>query len=88
MKNAFTVSGLTKTYHSFTLGPIDLTLPAGYIMGFVGENGAGKSTTIKSLLGLITPDSGKISLLERDVKDRSVMEDVGFVLDAAVSRRK
>ncbi len=82
MENAFAVRGLTKTYGKFTLGPMDLTLPAGYVMGFIGENGAGKSTAIKALLGLIKPDAGAIALLDRDPKDRSVMEDVGFVLDA------
>ena len=48
--NALELQGLTKHYKDFTLGPLDLTLPGGTICGLIGENGAGKSTTIR--LGL------------------------------------
>lgn len=83
MENAIELKDLTKRYKSFTLDHISLTLPAGCILGFIGENGAGKSTTIKSMLGLIRPDGGEIRLLGKDpLKDRSVMEDVGVVLDS------
>ncbi len=47
MSNALEIKGLTKTYGNFKLDAIDLTLPSGCIMGLIGENGAGKSTTIK-----------------------------------------
>lgn len=83
MGNAIELEGLTKRYKSFTLDHISLTLPAGCILGFIGENGAGKSTTIKAMLGLIRPDSGTIRLLGKEPqKDRSVMEEVGVVLDS------
>lgn len=83
MENAIALKDLTKQYKSFTLDHISLTLPTGCIMGFIGENGAGKSTTIKAMLGLIEPDSGEIRLLGKDPQtDRSVMEDIGMVLDS------
>ena len=44
--NALELRGLTKHYKDFTLGPLDLTLPGGTICGLIGENGAGKSTTL------------------------------------------
>ena len=46
MTNAFVVSGLTKTYQDFVLDHISFTVPDGSIVGLIGENGAGKSTTI------------------------------------------
>ncbi len=83
MENAIELKDLTKRYKSFTLDHISLTLPAGCILGFIGENGAGKSTTIKSMLGLIRPGGGEIRLLGKNpLKDRSIMEDVGVVLDS------
>lgn len=83
MENAIALKDLTKQYKGFTLDHISLTLPTGCIMGFIGENGAGKSTTIKAMLGLIKPDGGSIRLLGKDPQaDRSVMEDVGMVLDS------
>lgn len=86
--NAIEIKHLRKEYPTFTLEDLSLTLPMGCIMGFIGENGAGKSTTIKAMLGLIEKTSGSVSLLGRDPlehgssKDRSVMEDVGLVLDS------
>ena len=83
MTNAIELRDLRKKYETFTLDGVSLTLPMGCIMGFIGENGAGKSTTIKAMLGLIEKDSGDIRLLGRDpAADRSVMEEVGLVLDS------
>lgn len=84
MENAIELKNLRKQYENFTLDDISLTLPRGCIMGFIGENGAGKSTTIKAMLGLIRPDGGEIRLLGRDPADRSVMEKVGMVLDSGL----
>ncbi len=78
--NAIEIKNLTKKYDDFTLDNLTLTLPSGCIMGLVGENGAGKSTTIKLILGMIKKNAGTITVLG---KDHTVMdkEDVGIVLD-------
>ena len=65
--NAITLTGLSKTYPTFQLGPLDLTLPMGSIMGLVGENGAGKSTTLKLILDLLRPGDGEIAILDQPV---------------------
>lgn len=83
MENAVEIKGLRKAYEKFTLDDVSLSLPRGCVMGFIGENGAGKSTAIKCMLGLVRPDAGEIRLLGRDPqKDRSVMDRVGMVLDS------
>lgn len=81
--NALEIRGLTKTYPSFQLDHLDLTLPSGCIMGLVGENGAGKSTTIKLILEMIRKESGTIRILGReDGKDICLTKDeLGVVLD-------
>ena len=81
--NALEIRGLTKTYPSFQLDHLDLTLPNGCIMGLVGENGAGKSTTIKLILEMIRKESGTIRILGRDDgKDiRLTKDELGVVLD-------
>lgn len=56
--NAIEIRGLEKTFNQFKLGPIDLDIPRGYMVGYIGENGAGKSTTIKLILGLLKADQG------------------------------
>lgn len=83
MKNAIEIRNLRKNYPSFSLKDISLTLPTGCIMGFIGENGAGKSTTIKAMLGLIKADGGQIQLLGHAAsrQNRALYNDVGFVLD-------
>ena len=84
--NAIEIRGITKQYPTFTLGPISLTLPAGCIMGLVGENGAGKTTLIRLLMGAARPDGGAASVLGVDNRDpafHDVKEDVGVVLDEA-----
>lgn len=51
--NALELKNLQKSYGDFTLGPLDLTLPSGCVMGLIGENGAGKSTTMKLILDML-----------------------------------
>ncbi len=81
--NAIEIRGLTKTYKDFALDNLDLTLLQGTIMGLIGENGAGKSTTIKLILDMIKRDSGSITLLGKDNKAnlRLTKEKIGVVLD-------
>ena len=84
--NAIEIKGLEKRYEGFQLGSFDLTLPSGCIMGLVGENGAGKSTTIKLIMNAIGRDAGEISVLGVDNRSagfRDVKEDIGVVLDEA-----
>ena len=82
MNNALELRGLTKRYPNFTLDGLDLTLPSGCVMGLVGENGAGKSTTIKLILGMLRPDGGQITILGKNGQaDVLTKEDLGVVLD-------
>lgn len=80
--NAIEIRGLEKRYPGFDL-QLDLDLPKGCILGLIGENGAGKSTTIKSILGMIRPDAGRITVLGHDNSRNfsPVKEDIGVVLD-------
>lgn len=78
--NAVEVKGLTKKYEGFLLNDISFTLPYGCIMGLVGENGAGKSTTIKLLLGMASKDGGSIKILGKDISEVS-KDDIGVVFD-------
>lgn len=84
MVNAIEIRDLCKSYPGFTLDHLNMTLPTGYILGLVGENGAGKSTTIRLLLDLIRRDSGEISVLGNDPaeSDASWKNDIGVVLDS------
>ena len=63
MEYAIKVEGLTKYYKDFTLDNVSFAVPKGSIVGFIGENGAGKSTTIKAILNLIQKDAGMVELL-------------------------
>ena len=65
-QNAIEINHLCKTYKDFTLDNISLSIPRGTIMGFVGQNGAGKSTTIKAILNIIKNDSGTINVFGMD----------------------
>ena len=80
--NALELRGLTKHYKDFTLGPLDLTLPGGTICGLIGENGAGKSTTIKLILDILQRDGGTVTILGRDNRTDLVhtKEEIGVVL--------
>ncbi len=83
MANAFMVSGLTKTYQDFVLDHISFTVPDGFIVGLIGENGAGKSTTINVALGLIQKEDGVVSILDREELDGDIKEQIGVVFDGS-----
>ena len=81
--NAIEIKNLTKSFPGFTLNNLNLTLPGGCILGLIGENGAGKSTTIKLILDILHKDSGSITILGRDNIEniRLTKEEVGVVMD-------
>lgn len=72
--NLLEVKNLCKSYPSFKLEDVSFSLPKGYIMGFIGKNGAGKSTAIKCIYNLIKKDKGDIYLLGRKLEDISELE--------------
>lgn len=79
---AIEIKNLVKKFDDFTLGPIDFSIPKGSIVGYIGQNGAGKSTTIKLLLGLIKKDSGEIKILGYDNPNSLELKDkIGVVFD-------
>lgn len=83
MEHALYLENVSKTYPDFKLDNVSLSLPKGAIMGFIGANGAGKSTTIKLILDLVHRESGSITILGRDNLKQldSIKEHIGVVLD-------
>lgn len=86
MNNAFSIRNLVKTYPDFKLGPLNLDLAPGMVLGFVGPNGSGKSTTMHCLVGLVRPDTGKIEIFgrENDLNQPAWKFDIGYVGDLHV----
>ncbi|MBP3420834.1 MAG: ABC transporter ATP-binding protein [Lachnospiraceae bacterium] len=82
-ENAIEIRDLTKKYDGFTLDHISFDVPKGSIMGFIGQNGAGKSTTIKALLNVIKIDGGSVKLMGKDhlQYEHEVKEDIAAVFD-------
>ncbi len=82
--NAIAIKGLTKRYKDFALEDLTLNLPYGCVLGLVGENGAGKSTTIRLIMDAVGRDAGTVEVLGADNRSPDflrVKEDVGVVLD-------
>ncbi len=75
------VQGLCKAYPAFALSDVSFTLEAGHITGFIGRNGAGKSTTLNSLLHYVHPDAGRITFFNQDWEknELAIKEKIGFV---------
>lgn len=84
MDSILEVRNLTKKYADFTLDNLSLSLPKGAILGLVGENGAGKSTTIKAILGLIQKDGGSVTFWGQELSEstKQLKEDIGVVFDS------
>ncbi|MEO4053471.1 ABC transporter ATP-binding protein [Solibacillus sp. CAU 1738] len=81
--NAIEIIQLTKRFDTFALKDVSFTLEQGTVMGFVGENGAGKSTTIKCILNLLKKDAGNIFIFGKNHrKDETAWkEEIGVVFD-------
>lgn len=80
--NVLEVRELRKTYPAFTLKGVSLDVPQGAIVGFIGRNGAGKSTTLKSVLGLVHPDGGTVRAFGLDyaANEAAIRRRIGVVL--------
>ncbi len=76
------VENLTKQYSGFTLDHVSFSVPKGTIMGLIGENGAGKSTTINAILDLINKDDGTVAFWGQELSSsKQIKENIGVVFD-------
>lgn len=82
-KLALNIDGLTKKYRDFVLDNVSFCVPCGAIVGLIGENGAGKSTTINSVLGIIEKDAGTVTILDKTEQeiDNTIRNQIGVVFD-------
>lgn len=83
MNDILKIKSLSKSLNDFYLGPIDLSIKRGSILGYIGENGAGKSTTIKMILGDMKKDSGQIYIFGKKIEDLTEDEKkkIAFVFE-------
>ena len=82
--NAIEIKKLSKSFRSmYAVDHLDMTVPVGAIYGFIGENGSGKSTTMKLICGHLVPDSGNIKLFGKDYTDPGVRVRVGALIENA-----
>jgi len=83
MNNAIEVNELCKDYGDFSLNNISFSLPAGYIMGYVGQNGSGKTTTIRLILNMTARNNGNIRIFGMDniLEEQKIKQDIAVVLD-------
>ncbi|RPF53470.1 ABC transporter ATP-binding protein [Aquisalibacillus elongatus] len=86
MENVVELKGVTKAFKGFSVDDINLEVKRGFITGFVGANGAGKSTTIKMMMNLLKPDHGEVKVFGLDYKtnEKEIKERIGFVYDGNV----
>lgn len=84
MTNYLEVSNLSKTFKGFELKDISFSLPKGYIMGLIGPNGSGKTTTIKLILNIMKRESGEIKIMGMDnqTDENTVKSNLGVVFDS------
>ena len=82
--NAIEIKDLTKSFRGmYAVDHLNMTVPVGSIYGFIGENGSGKSTTMKLLCGHLVPDGGKIKLFGKKYTDPGVRVRVGALIENA-----
>ena len=80
---AIDIRGLYKRYPYFALEDVSLSLPTGSVMGFIGANGAGKSTTMRMLMGLATADRGSVRVLGHEIPNQAALakQDIGYICE-------
>jgi ABC-2 type transport system ATP-binding protein len=81
MSTAIHVENVSKSFSTIqAVDDLCLTVPTGSIYGILGPNGAGKSTTLRMVMNILAPDSGRIELLGSDLAhDRTVLRRVGYL---------
>ncbi|GAA0463766.1 ABC transporter ATP-binding protein [Alkalibacillus silvisoli] len=86
MENVVELKNVTKKFNGFSVNNIDFKVKKGFVTGFIGANGAGKSTTIKMMMNLLKPDEGEVNLFGLDYKthEKEIKERIGFVYDGNV----
>ncbi|GLO64668.1 ABC transporter ATP-binding protein [Oceanobacillus kimchii] len=86
MENVVEITNLSKELKGFSIRNMDLHIKKGFITGFIGANGAGKSTTIKLMMNLLRPDSGEVKVFGLDyaMHEKEIKERIGFVYDGNV----
>lgn len=79
-KSCVSIKGLTKKYSKFTLGGLDLEIPAGFSTALIGANGAGKTTLIDILCGVTRRTSGEVVYFDgdKDIDDPALRERIGY----------
>lgn len=83
MENVIEFQNVYKSFDGFQLQNLSLTIKKGFVTGFIGGNGAGKSTTIKLMMNLLKPDSGSLSIFGLSYKEheKAIKQRIGFVMD-------
>ncbi|GGP13041.1 ABC transporter ATP-binding protein [Oceanobacillus neutriphilus] len=86
MNNIVEFKGVTKHLKDFSIKDINLQIKQGYVTGFIGANGAGKSTTMKLMMNLLKADEGDINVFGMDYasNEKEIKERMGFVYDSNV----
>jgi len=83
MESIIKLSNVTKSFNGFAVKNLSFQVKKGFVTGFVGANGAGKSTTIKLIMNLLQPDSGEVEIFGLDYKkhEKKIKQNIGFVYD-------
>ncbi|WP_152655952.1 ABC transporter ATP-binding protein [Oceanobacillus sp. CFH 90083] len=86
MENVIELRGVSKALKAFTIDNMNLQIKQGYVTGFIGANGAGKSTTMKLIMNLLQPDKGKVSVFGLDYAnhEKTIKDRIGFVYDSNI----
>src|SRR5690625_2362352 len=86
MENVIDLKNVSKRFKGFSINNMDLQVKKGFITGFIGANGEGKTTTIKMMMNLLKPDAGEVKLFGLDYKtyEKEIKERIGFVYDGNV----
>src|SRR5699024_12081086 len=79
--NTVTFDKVSQQRGGFTINDMSFTIPEGYITGFIGPNGRGKTTAIQRLMDIVHPDEGNIEIYGQSYKNDQTMHHIGFVND-------
>lgn len=85
MEHAIEIRHLSKEYKDFRLQNVSLNIPTGTVMGLIGANGAGKSTFINSILGLVNSDYEMLRIFGKDLRtqEKEIKEDIAVIFDVS-----